>query len=210
MRAFALTALVLLVAGCDSASGDNVATFSADLAALNGSSLTGTAFIEANYATGVFSVEIRADGLDDRSHPQFLFARPGQRSECPTTAADTNADGVVDVVEATATTGGILLPFDNDIGGQEINVTGFPTGGTSIDYSTSAPLADVESSILRDDPDLTDPVVTLGPDGFLFFEDFVVVIHGTNSAVPATAQSVLGLDAATTLPVACGRIVNQG
>ena len=209
MRALLLSALLLVAAGCDDASGDNVAVFAATLAPVNGSGVSGSASVRADFGGGVFSVVVDASGLDDRSHPQFIFARPGTRSECPTAADDANADGVVDVVEATGATGGILLPLDNNVGDQDINVPGFPSGA-SVAYSTSAPLAEVDGALVRDDDDGADLIVTLGSSGVLSLEDFVVVLHGVSSAVPASAQSVLGLDAATTLPVACGVLVATG
>jgi hypothetical protein len=204
-----LATLLVVAAGCDTTSGDGLVTYSATLSPLNGSGASGTALIEADFGGGVFSVAVSASGLDDRSHPQFLFARPGVGSECPTVADDANADGVVDVVEATAATGGILLPFDNDISTQDVNVAGFPQSGSTVDYFTSTAMRDVQTALLRDDPDAADLTVTLGADASLFLEDFVVVLHGTSGAVPGTAQSVLGLDAATTLPVACGVLTVQ-
>ncbi|MEM1056741.1 MAG: hypothetical protein AAGI52_14560 [Bacteroidota bacterium] len=202
-RLFLLFAFFL--AACDADSGDGVTVYTVELQPLNGSSADGTAAIRVDGAGGVFSVDLEVTGLDDRSHPQFLFARVTEISECPTAADDTNADGFVDVVEGLPRYGGILLPLDNDLSSQEQNIARYPTGA-SYSYSTSARLSDVRGALERPDPDPDDSVVTLGEGGRISPTDYVVVVHGTSRPLPASVATLPGLDGQTTLPVACGTV----
>ena len=205
--AFLLTSVVALAA-CDGSSGDGITSYVVDLQPLNESGVNGTATINVDSEANVLSVTLNADGLDDTAHAQHIHARPAEIAVCPTSAADANADGFVDVVEGLPSYGGILLPLDNDISTQEATSEGFPSG-TSIAYSTSASLGDVRSALAVTDDDDSDPVVTLGPDGTLAFSDFAIVVHGTTDDLPDTVASLPGLPNAATLPVACGAILTD-
>ncbi|MDT7858039.1 hypothetical protein RQM47_15435 [Rubrivirga sp. S365] len=208
-------ALALLIApvavpalsGCDS-NGDNVDTFTVQFAALNGSGVTGTARLTMD--DDDLTVEIDGQNLDATAHPQHIHGVPGgtvtAQAVCPMTADDANSDGFVDVLEGLPRYGGILLPLDDDISTQAQNIPGFPTGA-SIDYSESTTTAALRSALVKDDADASDPIVTLGASGTVDLGDYVIVIHGTTDALPATVGSLPGLPNQATLPVACGRIV---
>ncbi len=214
MKALALPLLAALVAapalsGCDS-NDDNEDNFTVQFAALNGSGVTGTA--ELTMDDDDFTVEIDGEDLDATAHPQHIHGAPGgtvtAQAVCPTMADDANSDGFVDVLEGLPRYGSILLPLDDDISTQAQNVPGFPTG-TSIDYSESTTMAALRAALVKDDDNGDDPIGTLGADGTIDLDNYVIVIHGTTDTLPATVGTLPGLPAAATLPVACGRIVRS-
>ena len=188
---FAVLALALAVAGCDN--GSSTRTFTADLAQLNDSGVTGTATFTVDNDGGVVSVNITASGLDDTLHAQHVHAVGDMVSSCPSASADANGDGFVDVVEGLPSYGPIRLPLDNDISNADADASGFPSG-TSINYSTSASRDDVADAVDN--------------DGFLDFQDWAIVIHGTTEELPETVATLpgSGLPNQITLPVACGAI----
>ena len=189
--AVAVLAAAFAMAGCDN--GPNTRTYTADLSALNGSGASGVATITVDNESNVVSVSLTASGLDDTIHAQHVHSAGSIISSCPTAADDANSDGYVDVVEGLPKYGPIILPLDNDISGADANVSGFPTG-TSIDYTTSAPRADVADAVDN--------------DGFLDFQDWAIVVHGTTEDLPSTVATLpgSGLSNQVTLPVACGAI----
>jgi hypothetical protein len=211
---FFLLALALVgapaLSGCDSTDDDNEASFEVQLTALNGSGVSGTADLVMDEDAGTFSVQIEADGLDATAHPQHIHGVPGgtvtAQATCPTSADDANGDGFVDVLEGLPRYGGILLPLDDDISTQAQNVPGFPTGA-SIDYSASTSISALTSALVKADADPSDPIVTLGANGTVDLDSYVVVVHGTTDTLPSTVGSLPGLPNQATLPVACGRIV---
>lgn len=122
-------------------------------------------------------------------HPQHIHAG----TTCPTSAADTNHDGFVDVIEGLPAYGPILVPLDsevNDLAG----ASQFPTANGSGRY-----LYYEEASKSHLQRELQEA---------LRLQDRHVVIHGINPTdpLPASVQSLPGLPAQATLPVACGEL----
>lgn len=126
------------------------------------------------------------DGL----HPQHIHAA----DQCPTASADTNGDRIVDVIEGVPFYGPILVSLDQDLANLAFE-TSFPvaTGrqGTYL-YETSTAVATLEEAIAE----------------MLDLPRRHVVVHGVDAAtpLPPTVQSLGGLPATLTLPVACGEI----
>ena len=133
-----------------------------------------------------------ADGaFPEGIHPQHIHAA----DRCPTSAADTNSDGIVDVIEGLPFYGPILVPLDGDISNTTSEIPTFPFGmgdkGT-YHYEASTTLATLESA-------LAEPINLAARH---------VVIHGVDLAtpLPSSVQSLPGLPAQVTLPIACGEI----
>jgi hypothetical protein len=85
-------------------------TFTANLMPLNNSGVTGTATVTVD--ENVLTVEVIASGLEpNKVHPQHIhgFMDKNKNSTCPTPAADTNGDGLIDLVEGLPSYGGVLL-----------------------------------------------------------------------------------------------------
>lgn len=124
-------------------------------------------------------------------HPQHIHAA----DRCPTAAADVNDDGIVDVIEGLPYYGPILVPLDGDISNGTSEVPTFPFGAGdrgTYHYEASALLTTLEQA-------LGEP---------LDLPSRHVVVHGIDlsTPLPPSVQSLPGLPAQVTLPIACGEI----
>lgn len=152
--------------------------------------VTGT----AEFSVGAtFEARVWASGLEPNMlHPQHIHAA----DTCPPPEADTNGDGFIDVIEGLPFYGEIMIPLDANLAnlGSE---TSFPMAeGGTIDYEQSTSTAD-----------LTKALAAMGYDGINLPKRHVV-LHGVSpdTDLPDTVQSLGGLPAYLTLPVACGEI----
>lgn len=135
--------------------------------------------------------EPAADPFPEGIHPQHIHAA----DRCPTAAADANGDGIVDVIEGLPYYGPILVPLDGDISNGTSEIPSFPFGAGprgTYHYEASTLLATLESA-------LGEP---------LDLPARHVVVHGIDlsTPLPPTVQSLPGLPAQVTLPIACGEI----
>jgi hypothetical protein len=166
----------------DAATPYGVASGKALFQVLNG---TLTAIVDA---TGTEPAEGPApDGI----HPQHIHAA----DRCPTAAADVNGDGIVDVIEGLPFYGPILVPLDGDISNTTSEIPTFPFGMGDkgiFHYEASTSLSTLEAA-------LNEPIDLASRH---------VVIHGVDLAtpLPESVQSLPGLPAQVTLPIACGEI----
>ena len=129
--------------------------------------------------------------LPEGLHPQHIHAA----SQCPPMSADVNGDGIVDVIEGLPFYGAILVPLDGDISNTTAEIPTFPiaTGDKgTYHYQASTSLATLEAAI----------------GAPLALPTRHVVVHGVdiNTPLPPSVQSLPGLPAQITLPVACGEI----
>lgn len=148
-----------------------------------------------------FSAEIKMIDAMATTHMQFVHAG----GTCPTAAADTNGDGVIDAVEANVASGGILIPLDSNL---KVRKSGnFPVG-TNYNYSQSTSLMAMVADMRLPVEDPNSSYVALGENEELRLSNRVVMIHGTPTSVtlPATAQGMDGMTANRSLPIACGVI----
>lgn len=139
-------------------------------------------------ATGTEPAE---GAFPDGTHPQHIHAA----DRCPNSSADTNGDGIVDVIEGLPFYGPILVPLDGDISNTTSEIPTFPFGAGergTFHYEASTSLSTLETA-------LNEPINLASRH---------VVIHGVDLAtpLPASVQSLPGLPAQVTLPVACGEI----
>lgn len=128
---------------------------------------------------------------------------------CPTIEADTNQDGIIDIVEARQYVGGVIIPLDGDINNQYSLLGMFPVADNwgSYIYSQTASFERLLEDLRSEDENLNDDVVKLGSSP-LSLVGKAVIINGIGDDV-ILAQSVLtdaGLTANQSLPVACGII----
>lgn len=167
---------------------------------LNGRPVTGISRLTIDEDNDTFRAEVRASGLETGMiHPQHIHElQEGGISECPPEPqADTNDDGVVDVLEGLPFYGAIEVPLDGNIPNLGMQASSFPVASGpegTIDYSQEASLAELRAAVGANELDLA---------------DYHVVLHGVdqNAGTPASAQSVAGLPAYLTMPVACGKLV---
>lgn len=179
-------------------------TFRANLTALNAGSHTvttdaGTTTYSIPSASGTavinvtgddVTVTINAAGLTPRTlHPQHIHAG----TTCPSAADDANGDGFVDVIEGLPKYGPILISLDRTLNSQAASLD-FPVSDASgaYHYSQSASKSHLQSELKQ--------ALNLGSRH--------VVIHGIDPTdpLPASVQSLPGLPAWATLPVACGQL----
>lgn len=161
-----------------------------------------------------FRVEIDVNGAPGGVHMQHMHIG----SSCPTPAADTNNDGIIDVVEAEAVSGAPVVPFDSDLSSNTENT--YPSG-RSYRYSESTSVAlmtgDVqneeettpttsetaEETTTTEAPESEGTVLTTLVEQGL--EGRVVEIHGVpaNTDLPDTVATKDGMPVYQTVPIAC-------
>lgn len=155
---------------------------------------------------GRFTVRVNAKGLEPGiPHPQHIHGKAElQEGSCPDMSADENGDGIIDVVEGVPDYGAIRLTLDGDLtDGPGTQVSSLPNPdnqGGAITYTASASAEAVTSGV---------------DDAFggydLNLEKRHIVLHGVDPDTDlASAQSLGGLPAWLTLPVACGELDPAG
>lgn len=156
--------------------------------------------------TGTATFTISGEQLTARVDAKGLFAgiphaqhihgfTDGTDAVCPRPPADRQDDGdrLIDVVEGLPAYGAILVPLDSEL--VPVTQQSYPVAEGRlgiIDYEATASVAELEEAIGTE----------------LALERRVVVLHGIDpdASLPASVQSLAGLPATTTLPVACGII----
>jgi hypothetical protein len=150
--------------------------------------------------TGAAEISIQGDRVqaktyldDDARVTHMQNVHVGSR--CPTHADDRNGDGVVDIEEAYAVVGAVLIPLDADINSAVEGEKAYPLGG-AFTYMETASLSKLESDVQA----RTNQNLNLGGR--------VVLIHGVNGGtkMPATVASREGMLMQASVPVVCGTI----
>lgn len=161
----------------------NIKTYTATLSSLNASGVMGEANItvEGNELT----VEIWAEGLEaNMVHPQHIhgFMDTKKNSTCPDPSADTNGDGLVDLVEGLPSYGGVLLEL-------YLPVDEFPVADADgmLHYTRTFTLGEVE---------FEEEGQVISYHDLKPLQNRTIVLHG---------MTVDG-EYIATLPVACGQI----
>lgn len=180
----------------------DAAVFDGALQPLNAQPVTGSAEVAVDESDDLFSADVDVFGAAPSiSHAQHVHAD----AVCPSMADDANGDGFVDVVEGLPSYGGILTALDDDLSEQAPNTFPSADAAGEFNYDRTASLDAVVSAVRGEDEDI---FVELGPS-----EDFApatrtVVVHGVDPSteLPETVQSIAGLPAHATLPVACAEL----
>jgi hypothetical protein len=129
-------------------------------------------------------------------------------NRCPTMADDSNGDGYIDILEAEAVVGQIIIPLDADISSQQSGRNFYPLGDLSGSYfyeritSFNRFFSDLKSL----DKDPNDNLAKLAPEEGFDFIGKVVMIQGTADTIeyPLSVQSTNRHRPHQTLPIACG------
>lgn len=160
---------------------------------VNGRPVRGIAAVSVD--RDVLDVVVLAKGLaPEMEHMQHIHGFiSGGLASCPPSAADTNHDNVIDVIEGVPFYGAILVPLDSDL--NDLNPQIFPTASPEgiLRYAQKGSVSVIERN--------------LGAP--LDLETRVIAVHGVapNTPLPPTTQTLPGLTPAFTLPVACGELV---
>jgi hypothetical protein len=194
----ALGAAVALAAPASSAfAATDDGSYQATLSAINGSNASGTIMVSVSgdQATVTEKVSGLAESFNGAPYPHVQHIHIGAAGSCPTTAADTNGDGVISTTEGGPSYGaiGTTLSTSGDTSpaaGTDLTVAGM---GSSYDYDRTFTInADTAASLKAGTA--------------------VVVVHGLDPAtLPAAAQAapsdlVPSLPLAATSPALCGTL----
>jgi hypothetical protein len=144
---------------------------------------------------------LRGTGFDREMHLVHVhgFAEADPReSVCPTMEADTNDDGVVDLIETRPIAGVTMVPFTDDPASLTIKSESYPKPNEDgkVTYRKTIDFGALEKAMQE----------TFGTPPAL--ERRVVFIHGVteDTDLPDTVQSLEGVPARVTVPVACAEL----
>lgn len=162
-------------------------------------SVSGTA--ELKIEDGKLTTTIDLSGLPpSMMHLQHFHGFiDGKDAVCPTSDADTNKDGFIDLVETEPLAGTTMVPFHAHPASLEIANDTYPKADTegAAHYSETVSVADLEAP-------LKEKLKATG----LELDKRVIFIHGIpdTAALPESVKSLPGVPAQITLPIACGKI----
>src|SRR5699024_10044182 len=147
-------------------------------------------------------ITIVAGGLaPSMMHLQHIhgFKNSGKKSRCPGADADTNDDGVVDLIETHESSGVTLIPFNASPVDLVIKTSDYPDANENglLTYRMTVSLSSLNAAV-QDEYDIEK----------LDLDKRVIYIHGVPKAtpLPETAESLPEVPAPVTMPIACGEI----
>ena len=151
-------------------------------------------FAEINIAGDNISFKTMLD--DDARVIHMQSVHTGLR--CPNANDDTNGDGYVDINEAYAVVGSVLIPLDSDLNNQTLGAGIYPLGG-GYTYIEAASLKNLQSDVKS----------RTGEN--LNLSGRVVLIHGVSptTRVPTTFRTIEGMSEQASAPIACGVIFKK-
>jgi hypothetical protein len=150
---------------------------------------------------------LNMSGLDPNI-PHMAHIHSG--STCATSAADTNGDGFVDVVEASAVGGGILVGITGDMSSYTASTSTVASANSlgNLISIGSGSLTSLIADLHRPAPAPTTGVASLSTNQPFNPAQYTVDVHGIDPSItlPSTVQTLPGMTANQTLPVACGSL----
>lgn len=151
-------------------------------------------FAEINIAGDSASFKTMLD--DDARVVHMQSVHTGTR--CPNAGDDTNDDSYVDIQEAYAVVGEVLIPLDSDLNNQALGAGIYPLGG-GFTYIEAASLKNLEKDVKS----------RTGEN--LKLAGRVVLMHGVNPAtkLPSTFETLDGMPQQASAPIACGVIFKK-
>jgi hypothetical protein len=201
--ALAAASLACLWAGSADAQGTKTVTYVAHLHPLNsklvGSKTTGVARFTINGDKLTISLDVKGapPGMMHLQH--FHGFKDNRQATCATEAADTNHDGIVDLIETEPMSGTTMVPFQGNPVNMKIATDTYPKASASgsYHYKKTVSLKALQAAFNK----------TFG-DADLDFTKRVVYIHGipASTKLPATVASLGKIPGQVTLPIACGKI----
>jgi hypothetical protein len=195
--------LATVAAGTALGSGTSNGVYVAHLSPLN-SKVTGSA------ASGEARLTIKGDRLTividtkglppDMMHLQHFHGFTDNReATCATAAADTNGDGIIDLIETEPMSGTTMVPFHDDPVSMQIVRDTYPKAlaSGSYHYKKTVSLTALKAAFAK-----------AFNDSDLALDKRVVYIHGVPAAtkLPSSVASLGKIPAQVTLPIACGKI----
>ncbi len=179
------------------------AVYIAHLAPMNvaavGSKTTGEARFEVRGDKLIIDIKVRGAPPDITHWQHFHGFKDGRVATCPSSSADKNGDGIIDLIETGPASGTTMVPFDDAPAKMDVAHGVYPRASADGSYSYHE-------------------VVSLKALRAAFAKAFgtrridldrrVVYIHGVpaDTKLPPTVASLGPIPAHVTLPIACGRI----
>lgn len=163
----------------------------------------GTAKFEISGDKLTISVMVK-DASPNIIHWQHFHGFKGDlAASCATQAADTNGDGIVDLVETELASGTTMVPFDDAPSAMDVAHGVYPKASAkgTYEYRKVVSLKALTAAFAK------------AFDGQqLDLDKRVVMIHGVpaDTKLPATVKSLGPIPAHVTLPIACGKIERVG
>jgi hypothetical protein len=147
------------------------------------------------------TIRINAQGLPPGiTHLQHFHGfKDGRAASCATQAADTNGDGIVDLIETEPASGTTMVPFTADPVSMEIVTDTYPKASDdgAYQYRKTVSLKSLAAAFAN----------AFGGEK-LDLDRRVVYVHGTlpNTKLPPSVASLGTIPPQVTLPIACGEI----
>lgn len=150
---------------------------------------------------GTVTIRLEAEGVSPGMHLAhihgFADAEP-QNATCPGPEADTNDDGVVDLIETREMAGVTMIPFTDAPASLTIQSENYPTAGEngSLSYQQAVDVSELRVAVQAE----------YGTP--LALPQRVVFLHGApeGAELPDSARSLEGVPAAVTIPIACAEL----
>lgn len=198
-----LAAACALSVGSASAGAESTVTYLATLQPMNtsvtGTQTTGQARFTVTGDTLTIDVSVKGAPPNTVHWQHFHGFKDNRDATCPTASADTNHDGIVDLIETGPTSGTTMVPFDNDPAAMDVAHGTYPKAAAdgSYEYHATVSVKALEAAFAK----------AFG-DQELDLDRRVVFIHGVpaDTKLPASVASLGPIPAQVTLPIACGKI----
>lgn len=194
-----MVALPAMAQSDAAASADYVANLQPMNSAVTGLETTGKA--EFAIDNGQLTITLVAENLPAGiMHLQHFHGfTTNAVAHCPTADADSNGDGIIDLIETEATSGTTMVPFTADPASMEIVTDTYPTASADGRYS-------YQQTVALDKLQQAFAEAFDGQD--LALDHRVVFIHGVmpDTDLPDSVASLGDIPAHVTLPIACGEI----
>lgn len=121
---------------------------------------------------------------------------------CASTADDKNGDGIIDILETGPSSGTTMVPFNKMPAGMEVGDNSYPIAGADGSYTDEVrvPMKELEEAFAK-----------AFSGGKIDLDRGVVYIQGVpdNTKLQASDASFGVIPAKVTLPIACGKIMNN-
>lgn len=195
--------LCLSAAVAAMAEGGDSSVYVAHLTPLNskvtGSEASGEARFTIDGDRLTITIDVKGVPPDMMHMQHFHGFTDNRQARCATAAADTDGDGIVDLIETEPMSGTTMVPFQGDPVSMQIVTDTYPkaSGDGSYHYEKTLSVKALTAAFAKA---FKDPSLDL--------DKRVVYVHGVPPAtkLPASVASLGKIPAQVTLPIACGEI----
>lgn len=203
IAASALASLVSVPALAQQPAAAKTVTYVAYLHALNskvtGSDPSGVAHFTVRGGRLIIRINMRGVPPDMQHWQHFHGFVDGKAASCPTPAADSNHDGIIDLIETEPVSGTTMVPFNAKPAAMDVPADTYPKASTrgTYRYKATVSLKALDAAFGK-----------AFKGAALDLDKRVVYIHGVpaDTKLPASVQSLGTIPAQVTLPIACGQI----